>query len=54
MLKSLLSAHTQNSPANSKGLAKLVNTVAETLLRAQMFPSLATQETLSRIQVLRP
>ena len=34
---------------NYKGLAKLVNilVVAETLLRAQMFPSLATQETLS-------
>ena len=31
------------------GLAKLGNIVAETLLRAQMFPSLATQETLLRM-----
>ena len=38
----------------SKGLAKLVNIVAETLLRAHMFLSLATQETLSRMQILRP
>ena len=38
----------------NKGLAKLVNIVAETLLRAQMFPSLAMQETLSQMQILRP
>ena len=37
-----------------KGLAKLGNFVAETLLRAQMFPSLATQEALLRMQILRP
>ena len=30
---------------NSKGLAKLGNIVAETLLRRQMFPSLAARET---------
>ena len=34
---------------NRKGLAKLGNIVAETLLRAQMFPSLATNETLLRM-----
>ena len=33
---------------------KSLNIVAETLLRAQMFPSLATQETLLRMQILRP
>ena len=33
----------------SRGLAKLENIVAETLLRAQMFPSLATHETLLRM-----
>ena len=37
-----------------KGLAKLGNIVAETLLCAQMFPSLATQETLLRMQILHP
>ena len=39
---------------NRKGLAKLGNFVVETLLHAQMFPSLATQETLLRMQILRP
>ena len=34
---------------DSNGLAKLGNTNAETLLRAQMFPSLATHETLLRM-----
>ena len=38
----------------SKGLAKLGNIVAETLLYAQIFSSLATQETLLRMQTLRP
>ena len=37
-----------------KGLAKLGNIVAETLLRAQMFSSLAAQATLLRMQILRP
>ena len=35
--------------AACKGLAKLGNIVAETLLRTQMFPSLATHETLLRM-----
>ena len=38
---------------DNKGVAKLGNIVAETLLRAQMFPSLATQETLLLMQILR-
>ena len=38
----------------TRGLAKLGKVVAETLLRAQMFSSLATQETLLRMQILRP
>ena len=33
----------------TKGLSKLGNIVVETLLRAQMFPSLATHETLLRM-----
>ena len=36
-----------------KGLPKLGNIVAETLLHAQMFPSLAIQETLLGMQILR-
>ena len=35
-----------------KGLAKLGNIAAETLLRWQMFPSLAARETLLRKQIL--
>ena len=46
-----LSAFFQVAPA--KGLAKLGNFVAETLLRTQMFHSLATQETLFQQQILR-
>ena len=38
----------------TKGLAKLGNIVAETLLCAQMFPRLVTQETLLQMQILRP
>ena len=41
-----------------KGLAKLGNIAVKTLLRAQMFPSLATRETLLRMlqltQMLHP
>ena len=40
--------------ANVFYMAKLGNIVAETLLRVQMFSSLATQETLLRMQILRP
>ena len=36
-----------------KGLAKVGNIAAETLLRMQMFHSLATPETLFQQQILR-
>ena len=37
---------------NTKGLAKLGNIVAETLLRRQMFPSLTARETILQKQIL--
>ena len=44
---------TINCPLQDLGLPKLGNSVTETLLRAQMFPRFATQETLLRMQMLR-
>ena len=40
--------------ARAEGLAKLGNIAGQTLLRAQMFSSLATQKALLRMQILRP